>query len=726
MKKDLPFNLTNLNEGQEAVVVSIVSGPRANKRLSDLGLTPQTKIKLIRKSLFRGPIEIEVRGSKLAIGRELASHILVSLPQSCPYLKNLHVVLAGQANVGKSVIFNHLTGLHQHIGNWPGKTVEKAEGTLYYQGRTIDIVDLPGIYSLTAFSLEEVISRDYIFTRNPDFVINVIDSTNLERNLLFTLQLLELERPMILTVNMVNLLKEKGIKIDFDRLGEILKTPVVQVAAIYGKGITEVLDKGIKLAENPQIVPPPTYGKEVEETIARLASSLENLSNLPYPKRWMAIKLLEKDAQIIELIAEVSPQTIELASQAILNLERIHGHDSAIVMAGERCHLVAEIVRETVHLTPPSGKTLSEKLDWISTHKFIGVPALILLMLLIFATVLKLGDWLSDILGKIFSGWHGIYLSIFGTSFWVNLGWSAIESALALLQVALPYILSFYFILYLLESLGYLARIAFLTDNLMHKLGIHGKACIPLLLGYGCNVPACLGCKILESQRERLIAGFLTTLVPCSARTVVIMGLVGKYVGIWWALGLYLLNLAVIFILGRISSKVLPGEPTELIMEMPEYKLPHFKTIFLQLWLRLKEFIIIAAPLVIISGVFIQALYLLGWLAPVAHFLSPITVNWLGLPVSAGILLIFGILRKELILVMLAALLGTTNFAQVLSPNQMITLALVSMFYVPCLSTIAVLKQEFGWKKALAITLFEIILALTLGGIVSRLLLFVF
>jgi len=726
MKKEQPFNLTNLTEGQEAVVVSIVSGPGANKRLADLGLTPQTRIKLIRKALFRGPIEIEVRGSKLVIGRRLASKIQVSLPQACPYLKDLHIVLAGQANVGKSVIFNHLTGLHQHIGNWPGKTVEKAEGTLYYQGRTIDIVDLPGIYSLSTYSLEEIISRDYIFSRNPDFVINVIDATNLERNLLFTLQLLELERPMVLAANMVNLLKEKGIKIDYARLSEILQIPVVKVEAIYGKGITEVLDQGIRLTEHLHTAPPPTYGKEVEEIITGLTASFDPIHDFPYPKRWLAIKLLEKDGQITEMIAEKSPQTLELARRNISELEKLHGHDSSVVIAGERCHLVAQIVAEVVSITPPSGKTMGEKLDWFSAHKYIGMPFLILVMLSMFAAIFKFGNWLSGLMEQLFSGWHTAYSAVLGHSFWASLGWSAIESGLALLQVALPYILSFYLLLYLLEDLGYMARIAFLTDNLMHKLGIHGKACIPLLLGYGCNVPACLGCKILETQRERLIAGFLSTLVPCSARTVIIFGLVGKFVGIWWALGLYLLNLAVIFVLGRVASKILPGEPTELIMEMPEYKSPHLKTIVFQLWLRLKEFIIMAAPLVIISGVVIQGLYLLGWLKPIVEALSPITVNWLGLPVMVGILLIFGILRKELILVMLAALLGTTNFAQALSPVQMITLALVSMFYVPCISTIAVLKQEFGWKKALAITLFEIILALLLGGIVSRLLALIF
>jgi len=211
-------------------------------------------------------------------------------------------------------------------------------------------------------------------------------------------------------------------------------------------------------------------------------------------------------------------------------------------------------------------------------------------------------------------------------------------------------------------------------------------------------------------------------LVPCAARTVIIMGLVGKFVGLKWAFGLYLFAILVIFGLGKLAPKILPGEATELIMEMPDYKTPDLRTIFLQTWFRLKEFLYIAGPLVIISGIVIEGIYLAGWLESIANFLSPITVKWLGLPVISGILLIFGILRKELILVMLATLSGTANFSQILTPVQMITLALVSMLYIPCIATVAVLWREFGWKKALGVTLFEILFAIGMGGIVFRLL----
>jgi len=271
-----------------------------------------------------------------------------------------------------------------------------------------------------------------------------------------------------------------------------------------------------------------------------------------------------------------------------------------------------------------------------------------------------------------------------------------------------------------------MSRISFLMDHFMHRMGIHGKGCISFIIGFGCNVPGCLSCRIMESKRERFITTVLVTLVPCSAVSVIVFGLVGKYVGLWWAAGLYLLAAVVVFTVGKILSRLMIGEPVELIMPMPDYKAPRLKTILRQTWGALEEFVYIAAPVVIISGVLIQAINLAGWMQAISSFLKPVTVNWLGLPAVTGILLIFGILRKELILVMLAAYLGTTHFAGALTAQQMITLAVVSIFYVPCVATISVLWKEYGWKKALLICIIEILFAILLAGLVSRALNFVF
>jgi ferrous iron transport protein B len=259
-------------------------------------------------------------------------------------------------------------------------------------------------------------------------------------------------------------------------------------------------------------------------------------------------------------------------------------------------------------------------------------------------------------------------------------------------------------------------------DNVMHKIGLHGKAFIPMMLGYGCSVPACLGCRVMETQRERLLAAFMTTLVPCAARTIIILGLVGQFVGIQWALMIYVFDLIVIFALGRLAFRALPGEPTALIMEMGDYRMPQLKTVLKETGFRVVEFVKIAFPLIVVGSLAIKVAEVAGLLSPIAELLSPITVAWLGLPVITGITLIFGVVRKELSLIMLATLLGTTNFAQVLTPVQMIVFTLVAMFYIPCIATISALVKEFGWKKALFVTLFEIAFAIILGGVALRLL----
>jgi ferrous iron transport protein B len=638
--------------------------------------------------------------------------------------KKLNIVLAGQGNSGKSAIFNYLTGLHQHIGNWAGKTIEKREGTLYYKGYTIDVLDLPGIYSLTTFSVEEVISREYIIHHHPDGVINIIDSTNLERNLIFTLQLLELECPVILVLNMIDLAKKKGISIDFKRLQGIINAPVIQSVASHGSGLTMIIDKVIEMRGEKTDHTIHRYGKEIEGCIKQLSELLQGI-DLPYPVRWIAIKLLEKDNDITRLVGEIKHRVLDNARQLSENLEEIHGHDSSVVIADERSHLASQITREIVKITPHRKLTINDRLDAITTQKFTGYLVMILILGGMFLTVFSFGNWLSGWFDSIFKEWHGWWISNVGITFPAALGWSAIESVLALVQIAFPYILPFYIILYLLEDWGYIARISFLMDKLMHKMGIHGKGCISFIIGFGCNVPGCLSCRIMESKRERFITAVLVTLVPCSAVSVIIFGLVGKYVGLLWALGLYLFAVIVIFIAGKISSKLLLGEPVELIMPMPDYKTPHLKTIVYQTWDALKEFIFIAAPIVIISGVVIQAISLAGWMPAISSFLSPVTVTWLGLPAITGILLIFGILRKELILVMLAAFLGTTSFSDALTSQQMITLAVVSMFYIPCVATISVLWKEYGWKKALAICVLEILFAILLAGVVKRILDFV-
>lgn len=632
--------------------------------------------------------------------------------------------MAGNANVGKSVIFNHLTGLHQHIGNWPGKTVERAEGTLCFRDYTIDVVDLPGIYSLSTYSLEESISRKHIALERPDIVINVVDASVLERNLFFTLQLMELETPIVMALNQMDMAKGKGIQIDTKKLEKLLGIPVMPTIAVKGVGIAELLEKTVETIEKGPVEKhtQTRYGEEVEEKISKLTEMIEDYQ-LAYPPRYVAIKLLEGDKETEEEIEKKKPRIVSTARRLADEIENLHGHTCSTVITSERYEAAGCIARAAQKLVPPIKPALGERLHNFTTHKITGYATLAVSLLLVFYTIFTLGGYASEELSSLLYGLEPLFANVFGTGIIANLVWGGVvEGVIAGVTIALPYIVPFYLILYFLENSGYLSRIAFLMDNVMHKMGLHGKAFLPVMLGYGCNVPACLGCRIMETQRERLLAAFVTTLVPCAATTVVILGLVGNFLGIQWALMLYVANLLVIFVLGRLAFKVVPGESTALIMEMPDYRWPHLKTILKQTWFRVAEFIGIAFPLVIVGSLLLKIVEVSGVLETVATVLSPVTVAWLGLPAITGITLIFGVLRKELTLIMLATLLGTANFAQVLTPVQMVVFALVTMFYIPCIATIAALAKEFGWKKALLITLFEIGFAVVLGGIAFRLL----
>ncbi|MCQ8898392.1 MAG: ferrous iron transport protein B [Hadesarchaea archaeon] len=629
--------------------------------------------------------------------------------------KRIRIALAGNANVGKSVIFNHLTGLHQHIGNWPGKTVEKAEGTLYFRGRLIDVIDLPGIYSLSTFSLEERISREYIAREKPDVVINVVDASALERNLFFTLQLLELEPKMVVALNQLDMAERRGVKVDPRALEKLLGVPVVPTVAVRGRGMHALLEKALEVAEGKRRRPRRlSYGREIERRVSRLLPLLEG-TETGYPPRWLALKLLEGDEEIKRLVKRIRPRAAELAEKYAKELEKLYGEKAPLLLTSRRYSLASRIANGSQRLSPRPSPT--GRMDALTTHPVLGYLLLAAVLLSLFLTVFWVGSRVEEALERVTDPLVRAASERFGEL----AGEGVLGGILAGLTIALPFVLPFYVLLTLLEDTGYLARAAFLMDGLMHRVGVHGKAFIPLLLGYGCNVPACLGCRIMETERERTLSVFLSTLVPCAARTVVILGLVGRFVGIGWAVGLYLLDLLVILLLGRLAYRVLPGEPMGLILEIPPYRRPHLPTVLRGSWERTKDFLYVALPFILGGSLLLTSLRMAGLLDSFSNLLSPLTVGWLGLPAAAGVVLLFGVLRKELTLIMLTLLLGS-DLSLHLTPAQMITFATVTMFYFPCVATLAALVREVGWRKSLAIAFSEILFALWLGGVMFRIL----
>ncbi len=636
----------------------------------------------------------------------------------------LKIALAGNANVGKSVIFNELTGLHQHVGNWPGKTIDKAEGTLSFRGRTIDILDLPGIYSLSTYSIEEIVSREYIAVERPDVLVNVVDASTLERNLFFTLQLLELEPRMVLALNQVDIAEKKGIKIDAEALSRELGVPVIPTVAIRGVGLEELMTVVVEVAdEDGEPAAPLHYGPEIEDRIMKLSERLRGIDS-PYPPRWLALKLLEGDEEAMKIASDARPNVLELVEQLTVEVETLHGHDVQSVIASERYAVASRIASSVTTLGEPETKR-GKRLEELTAHPVLGYVFMFTVILGVFAMIFTLGDWLTAILETVFVALRGRYNVFFGVGPIPSFVWDGfVEGIVAGVTIALPYIVPFYLALSVLEDSGYLARIAYLMDSAMHHIGLHGKGFIPLMLGFGCSVPAVLGTRIMETEKERMIAAFTATLVPCAARSIVIMGLVATYVGFEWAILLYLIDFALIFVLGRIAFKALPGEPVGLIMEMPSYRMPSLGVTASRTWFKLEHFVKEAFPIMLAGNLVIHLASLVGLLDWVQGVLSPMTVGWLGLPAATGVTLIFGILRKEMTLILLGTMLGTTNLAAVLTPVQMFVFSFVVMIYVPCIATVGALVKEFGYKKAFIISAAEIILALVLGGVIYRLITF--
>jgi ferrous iron transport protein B len=635
------------------------------------------------------------------------------------------IALAGNANVGKSVIFNELTGSNQIIGNWPGKTVERAEGKLLFDGKYIEVIDLPGIYSFSTYSMEEIVSREYIAFEKPDVVINVVDASVLERNLFFTIQLKEMNVPMIVCVNQIDLAKQKGIIIDTEKLSAALGVPVVATVATRGEGLHELMEIATEVAKNKtnnksSVI---EYGSEVENRIKQITDLIEEKNlDTGYPSRWVAIKLLENDPEIRKLVESKSMEVVNYAYDLAKEIENIHNEPSFSIIASER-YFVANQFAYGAQLESKIKITFSERLDRLVTHRIFGyvISAMVIGGLLLWTFVV--GDFFSSLLTSAFSFFKPVDPQTSGPL--VSVLWNgAFGGIVAGITLVLPFVIPFYLMLSLIENSGILTRVAFMMDSAMHKIGLHGKALIPMILGYGCNVPAIESTRILETRRERLLAAFAITFAPCAARTIVILGLVAVFVNVWWAIALYAIDIVVMFLLGRLAYKVVPGEPSGLIMEMHTFKVPSISVAAKQTWSRTKSLIYVVFPIYIIGSALVQGLYVLGFLTPIANLLAPITVFWLGLPLIVGVVLIFGAVRKEFVLLMLVAIFGT-NLAAFLTPIQFIILALVSMLFIPCLATLAILYREFGWKATGSIALANIITALIVGGIAYRLFSFI-
>ncbi|MFA5629088.1 MAG: ferrous iron transport protein B [Dehalococcoidales bacterium] len=632
--------------------------------------------------------------------------------------KKLTLALAGNVNVGKSTIFNQLTGLVQETGNWGGKTVDIKRGTLSHHGLQIDIVDLPGIYSFATYSTEEQITQEYILTQRPDVIINVVDATSLERNLFFTLQLREMGLPVVTVLNYGDEARKKGIHVDAKLLQELLGIPVIEAIAVKGIGVHELVDAALDLVKNPpqQNNGKLEYGKEVEQRISQTIALLGEGLSEDVPK-WQAIQFLEGNYSSITAdnknLSDITAKAQELAGELVA----MHGEDITTIISAERFALAASIATKVTASKPPA-KKFSDLMDSIALHPIFGYFMFFLTLSVILIFVSFFGEWFSDLVEGFFESIKPVITGPAMDIFWNG----GVIGFYAALIVAIGFILPFFLILSWLGESGYLPRIAFLMDRPCHTIGLHGMSSIPLIMALGCNVPACMACRVMNNKRDRLIATFLTTMVPCAARTSIVLGLVGAFIGWQWAVGLLFFQFLLIYVVGLILGRIMPSTAPGIIMEIPEYRWPRLKNVWRQAWFRFREFLVIGVPLIVIGSVVIETMNVYNWLEYLTNILAPVTVSWLGLPAFTGVLLIFGILRKEANLALLFSFAGGAAITSIMSPLQMVVFTIVILIYIPCISTIAVLLKETGVKATTLMVLGEITLAILIGGVAYRVL----
>ena len=626
------------------------------------------------------------------------------------------IALAGQPNVGKSTVFNMLTGLNQHVGNWPGKTVEQKTGLYTHDGQVIRLVDLPGTYSMTANSEEERIARDFLLREKPDVVLAIVNAAALERNLYLVAELLSMPVRVVVGVNMLDVAERAGIHVETHVLQAALGVPVVPLVASRNQGVSELMDAALRLITNPDEFAPnrPEIRVEHRPVLEEIRSLLGGKNPL-YPEDWMAIKLLEGDKEITEVVRLATPEVWDHIHALLKQHE-----DAYLDVAGGRYEWIGRMMRAAVVKPKTGAISLTDRLDKIATHPFWGLVLLIgifgLIFWLTYALAMPMVNWLDT--QVISSTAESVRQALEPAPDWLTslLVDGLIAGAGAVLSL-LPVLLIFFAVLGVLEDIGYLARSAYVMDRFMHWMGLHGRSFLPLFIGFGCNVPGVLGARIVEERRARLLTILLTPLVPCTGRMAVIVFLAPAFFGknaaiVTW--GLVAGNILLLFLIGLVVNRgIFKGVRSAFIMEMPLYHLPNIRTISLDVWHNTWAFVKKAGTIILAASAIVWLLAYLpdgnvqgSLLAKFGRWLEP-AGQWLGLGDWRLIVaLLSSFIAKENVIATLGVLFGNNanlglaeQVAQALIPAAGLAFLVVQMTFIPCAATMAAIRQETGsWK----------------------------
>ncbi len=643
----------------------------------------------------------------------------------------IKIALAGNPNYGKTTIFNELTGSSQYVGNWPGVTVEKKEGKLKGH-KDVTIIDLPGIYSLSPYTLEEVVTRNFLIEERPDVIINIVDGSNIERNLYLTTQLVELGIPVVIALNMMDVVNKNGDIINTSKLSKALGCEVLETSALKGKGLKELSDKAVEIGKNPsKVTLLNTFSKDTEDVLSNIEKLLKGNSLIKNP-RWFYIKLFERDEKILDYL-KLDNNTKHKLDDLIENYENSLDDDAESIITTERYDYIGKITTSCVKKKNNSNLTTSDKIDKIVTNRWLALPIFALIMLgIYYIAVTTIGtiatDWVNDTLfAEIIQGNVSDWLMNMQVADWLHgLIVDGIIGGVGAVLGFVPQIMVLFFLISLLEDCGYMARVAFIMDRIFRRFGLSGKSFIPMLIGSGCSVPAVMASRTIENDRDRKMTIMLTPFIPCSAKLPVFALLAGAFFPTqpWAAPSMYFLGIAMVILSGIIlkKTKLFKGDPAPFVMELPQYRIPSLKGLLIHMWDRGKAFIIKAGTIIFVASGLIWFLQSFSWslqmvdaqdsiLASIGNVIAPIFAplgfgNW-----QSAVATVTGFLAKENVVATFGVLFGLGAELTESDPNLVSTMGQLfnvvsaysfmafTLLAAPCFAAIGAIKREMGsWK----------------------------
>ena len=640
------------------------------------------------------------------------------------------IALAGNPNCGKTTMFNDLTGSSQYVGNWPGVTVEKKEGKLKANKQAI-IQDLPGIYSLSPYTLEEVVTRNYLVNEHPDSMINIIDASNLERNLYLTTQLLEIGVPMVIALNMMDMVRKNGDRIDVKKLSDALGCQIIETSAVKGEGSTEVAKAALSLAQRKAAAPKPLkFNAKLEQMLEQIARLLQGACQ-PQNLRWYAIKLFERDEKAIEQL-KLSPAVLEQIEAIRQEAEQEFDDDVESIITHERYVVIADLLKTCYRKQSKQKLTTSDKIDKIVTNRILALPIFAVVMFLIYyISITTVGtmmtDWVNDVLfGEIIPpAVEGLLVSVGAADWLQSLILDGIVAGVGAVLGFLPQMLVLFLLLALLEDCGYMSRIAFIMDRIFRRFGLSGKSFIPMLIGLGCGVPAVQASRTIENDRDRKMTIMTTTFIPCSAKLPIIGLIAGALFNEsgWVATSAYFVGIAAIIISGIIlkKTKLFAGEPAPFVMELPAYHIPSVKGVLIHMWDRAKAFVRKAGTIIFLSSVVIWFLSSFNFqlqmvdtgdsiLAAIGRVIAPVfaPLGWGHWEAAVGT--ISGLVAKENLVAIMGILYGFAEvaengdemwsvFAQNFTAISAYSFLVFNLLCAPCFAAIGAIHREMGSAK---------------------------